>query len=660
MTNRNSLIAHSRTYYHAIFKDIAWLYGTQLKEMDRDCTHLLSVLEEHGMRIPCIDLPAVAKHFDRCLDEGQFTFPNLPLTRGRGKGIGYPVFLGVLYAAVFHKDGKLRNDASVESIVAIRQIYMGLKKLELPCSQENINDTIEDFLDTEKTLRRATHDWEALLWDVSPKLSFWDNNHRDGRGRFVRVPFKGSTRRALTVLHNVCDIVSVMLGDFANERTSELPKHGPGVVADLRKGEDKYLFRAWSKRLEPVYPFDRYAVANVNCFSYNDEDLPDGDIPSRLICVPKTLKGPRLIAAEPVGGQWIQQLLKRQLEGRLRDTPIADAIDFSSQEKNQIAALKGSASGDNVTIDLKSASDRVSCWTLERVFRRNPDLLLRLSSSRTTKVGGKLLKDTLSMRKFSTMGSACTFPVQSILFACIAVAAAPCVQRKQSIATIREASKWVQVFGDDIVIPKTWFHLVSEYMEALQLRINHDKTFGGVNFRESCGVDAFRGYNVSPTYIKFLPDTKVLPGRVATYVAASNNLFIGGYWHASETLRESIASATSLLPIIRCNRNADGGAYPGNLFGLSSFVGSRDTAFKRYNKDLQVSEHKVLMPIKQSTLTVRDNHASLLQYFTEEPEPIYDWQAGYRKYGRVSLRVGWTQTNTPKSWNVLTVDPIGR
>ena len=101
MTHRNSLVAHTQAYYHAMFKDIAWLYDTRLRELERDRTHLLSVLEDHGMRIPCIDLPAVAKHFDRCLDEGRFIPSRLPLTRMKSRSVRVPVFLGHLYLKSF-------------------------------------------------------------------------------------------------------------------------------------------------------------------------------------------------------------------------------------------------------------------------------------------------------------------------------------------------------------------------------------------------------------------------------------------------------------------------------------------------------------------------------------------------------------------------------
>jgi hypothetical protein len=631
MTDRNSLVAHTKAYYHNMFKDIEWLYGTRLRELERDRTHLLSVLDGHGMRIPCIDLPAVAKHFDRCLDEGKFIPSRLPLTRFKSRKVRLPIFLGQLYQLVFHNDGTLRNDASIDAIVAIRQCYLGLKKLELPCSDRSIQDEIQNFLEIETRLRPATSDWYQLgQWGHH---SFYDASHqpRDGRGRFCTKPSKALQER-LRLLHNVCDIVSVLFGDTHSELPGELPKHGPGVVSNLRRGEDKYSFPSWNERLEAVFPYDMYAVANNGLLHDDRRNLSRAENSSRLICVPKTLKAPRLIAAEPVENQWTQQLVKSQLETRLRFTPISASIDFRSQERNQEAALLGSTNGSNVTVDLSSASDRLSCWVVERVFRRNPGLLDRLAAVRTAEVGGDLLPHSVRMKKFSTMGSAVTFPTQSIVYALCAVACIHPLGTRVSIASIRRASTKVRVFGDDIVLPNSGYQLLSEMLAYFQLKVNEDKTYRGVNFRESCGVDAFRGEDVSPVYAKSLPDGKASPGQVASMVQTSNNFHAAGFWNVGALFREGSGVKNSLIPVIPTT---------GGSFGYTSFTGFLPPPYKRWNKRYQCDEYKVLRPIKDNVHVQRDNWTSLLQYFIEEPEPVYDWKSGYKRFGRVTLHVGW-------------------
>lgn len=636
MTDRNSLVAHTRAYYHKMFDDIKWLYGARLVEWERDLSHLLRVLEEHGMRIPCVDLPAVAKHFDKCLDQGRYTPNRAVLQQLKSREVRVPKFLGYLYLRVFDNDGKLRSDACIDAIVVIRQLYMGLKKLELPCSNRSVHDEIQNFLEIEPQLRRPNNNWESIAPEFDGKLSFLScSRNRDGRGRFANEPSKVLSLR-LRLLHDVCDITAVMLGNLSDEseKDRELPKHGPGVVSNLRRGEDKYSFPAWPERLEAVFPYSRYAVANEGLLFEDSRDLSARDTPSRLILVPKTLKAPRLIAAETVEKQWCQQLVKRQLEVRIAKGPLRDSIRFDSQEKNQEKALIGSNNGAFATIDLSSASDRLSLWTVERVFRRNSTVLERLAAVRATEVGGDLLpRPVKGLRKHSTMGSAVTFPVQTIAYACMAIACVLPLGRRVTLASIRRASSKVQVFGDDIVIPTHRLHILKEMLSYLQLKVNEDKTFGGVNFRESCGVDAFRGHNVSPIYAKHLPDERASDGKFASYVATSNNLHKAGYWATAQLFTQGLAHKDSLLCVVPTTSGS---------FGYQSFTGYKPSAHRRWNKNLHKYEVKTLMPVKASESFRRTTHASLLQYFIEEPEPVYDWRADYKKYGRVSLRVGWT------------------
>lgn len=304
-SHHNSLVAQTKTYYQTMFFDIKWLYGASQKEWERDLFHLLSVLEDHGMRLACIDLPAVAKHFDRCLDEGRFTPSRLPLTGMKSREVRVPKFLGHLYLKVFHKDGLLRDDASIEAIVAIRQLYMGLKKLKLSCNEESINVEIQNFLEIEPVLRHPTNKWDDVLPSFIRNLRFKPRGRtRNGAGRYAKEPSQDLSQR-LDILHRVCDMAAAMFGDLHSEESSELPKHGPGVVSNLKRGEDKYSFPAWNDRLEAVFPYSQYAVANEGLLLTDSRDLSWAENSSRLICVPKTLKGPRLIAAESVENQMV-------------------------------------------------------------------------------------------------------------------------------------------------------------------------------------------------------------------------------------------------------------------------------------------------------------------------------------------------------------------
>ena len=117
------------------------------------------------------------------------------------------------------------------------------------------------------------------------------------------------------------------------------------------------------------------------------------------------------------------------------------------------------------------------------------------------------------LRKFSTMGNACTFPVESLLFFSIAVAAILTVRKvTPTKEAIKDAATEVAVFGDDIVAPKDSRELLKRALVVLDFKVNVDKSYEAGRFRESCGVDAYAGANVTPTYLRSLasgsPDRK--------------------------------------------------------------------------------------------------------------------------------------------------------
>jgi hypothetical protein len=194
-------------------------------------------------------------------------------------------------------------------------------------------------------------------------------------------------------------------------------------------------------------------VANHGDFA----EITSSESPSKLISVPKELSGPRLIASEPVSHQWCQQVILDFLVSSVRRLPIAGSISFENQAPNGLMALEASHSQSHVTVDLSSASDRISCWHVERFFRRNPTLVSALHASRTRFLRNDIDKKSPKyhvLRKFSTMGSAVTFPIQTYMFTITCIGALLYARNlRATIKNIKELSREVRVFGDDIVIP---------------------------------------------------------------------------------------------------------------------------------------------------------------------------------------------------------------
>jgi len=336
---------------------------------------------------------------------------------------------------------------------------------------------------------------------------------------------------------------------------------------------------------------------------------------SVLIAVPKTQKGPRLIAKEPTCHQWAQQCVRSFLNDRINKTFLGNMIDFSNQSLSREAAQAASESGLSATIDLKSASDRLSCWAIQRFWRKNLSVLQALIATRTRYIDAtvdKKLDSLIKLRKFSTQGSALTFPMQSIFFASVCLAVGKHLNPTQGWKWL---SRQVRVYGDDLIVPVTWEPLVSKLLTALYLKVNTNKTHASGNFRESCGMDAWRGHDVTPAYIT-QEYQESNSGSLPAIVEIANNLFKKGFWHASKKLESTIPSRVrKYIP----TKNRESGA-----FGLISHTGIQVESESRFNGDTQVWEVQSFVIRDKAAHHRHEGRSNLLQFFTEAPDFIGD------------------------------------
>lgn len=652
----NSLVTHLRAYVEAIFLDVKYTY-IRPSEWKRDQTRLLHDLEIKGVELLTLYLPALANRFDKWLDQGFVTRDGVPYGALVSEKCYVPKFLRDLHLQIFDNEGKLRDSPSVEAIVAIRQLLRGCKKMQLPCKQWRITDAIKDYVRIEQEARKPTLSWESDELDIhSHNLGFHDGilDH-DGVDLFPGTLVPDSNRincdvrfrnEVLDILHKVCDRISAQFGDMHIEDVhgSELPKHGPGAVANLESEVSKYTFPHWSAKLSAIFPYDLYARTDFGQGSDRDRES-DGplnyEMPSRLICVPKTQKGPRLIAAEPVEHQWIQQLILHQLENRLPRTSLASCVRIRTQEPNRTLASIGSLDGGYATVDLSSASDRLSCWAVERAFRRNWTLLERLHASRTRWVSNRIrtyLGSEMIIKKFAPMGSACTFPVQSVIYGCVAIAAtiytdSNTSSHRRSLVTTRtmdKAARRVQVYGDDIIVPKPALDVLVELLTFLGLRVNRDKTFGGNNFRESCGMDAFRGHDVTPVHLLTCP-TNVRTSNYSSLIEVSNNFHQKGFWNVAKWLSSfTPRSKLMIFPV--------GLGVP----GLSSFCGWKTDHLKsRWNDSLHRMENLALIPRGKVAKSPEPGTCRLFRWFIENPRPDTKWVSGVPSRIASNWKLGW-------------------
>ncbi|UJQ85699.1 MAG: putative replicase protein [Hampduvirus faecihabitans] len=650
----NSYVTCLLQAVEGVLADALVTFPSIRRELIRDRSRVSSLAEHRGLPVFTLDLPALGKHFDKCLSEGAYVKPDLPISRTIKASDAIPRLFSGLLLRVFHLDGMLRQEPCVDAIAFLRQLYALGKKVRIDCEERKVYETVQDFYTVDLALPAASLDWKdawkegidchsrslhfrgycergvQLELDLhghnrSREYTSSDESHRDDPLEDIQLG------GLLDTLQLTADLVSTTLGSF--DPMSYRPKHGPGAVSDQKGKSYKYDFPQWSDQLEAVFPQAEFAYANYAIWA-EQGGLDSTSTPtSKLICVPKTQKGPRLIASEPVAHQWCQQVIWKFLEERVAKTWISNSLTFRDQRGNQVFAQQASKTGSHWTVDLSAASDRVSCRFVERLFRRSPDLLRALIAVRTPYISQEIDRacpKLYELRKFTTMGSACTFPVESIGFLTIALSAVLHVRKiRPTFRSLIRISKEVRVFGDDLIIPSDAGKVLEALLHHLDFKVNHAKTHRNGRFRESCGMEVYDGVDVTPSYILQLP-TATRPGTIASFVECANNFHRRGWWHTASRMTEMLEGLN--IPLV---------SHRSGSFGLVTFGSVPTPKRVRWNQNLHKWEAFVTTIRGSCTRLPVQSWSALLQYFVEAPPQTIVWGSGWSGRPRIKLRRGW-------------------
>jgi hypothetical protein len=628
----------SQVYEH-LFRDARYAFPTLSDEFRKDLARLQESVKQRGLHVYFVDLPAVGKHLDRCLADGEYKLSGLALTGRFSNRVVIPKFLRGLYLLVFDELGHLRKDTDHAAIFFLRQILYAAKKADFDCGRNSEEQEYLSFVAVDGLLPRPERFWEVVAptcEDVESTYPSWvRSNHMCRRilGEDFGVSPKSLTS-FLTVLDFVSSQVCFALGEYNPIEWKH--KHGPGAISEVTGPTNKYSWRNWSDRLEAVFPI-------ADCGFYNhaswaaaaaDSSISSCEPYSRMVAVPKSYTKPRLIAAEPSEHQWCQQNLWHYFRSRAERSWISKFVRFTDQTRNQELCLRGSKDGALSTVDLSAASDRVTCHAVGLMFRSNPKLLLALQATRTRFVQQRLTTkspEMLELNKFSTMGSACTFPVESLLF--LAVTLASVIVRRQMPVTLRSIislAEEVAVFGDDIIVPTDSRQLLFGTLKLLFFEVNTDKSFWSGNFRESCGVDAYAGTIITPAFWRGPNGGD--PESIASTVEVRNNFYSKFLLHTAQYLASTIPRAG--MP----NVGMDSG-----VLGLKSRVKPIPNTHlkRRWNIELQRTECLILQLSAVVKRTPVDDDSALLQFFTEAPDPFTKWISGITQRPQSRMRLGW-------------------
>lgn len=562
------------------------------------CQKLEKRARSEGLGFLTKTLPRLGKHFDQALT-GQ--------VRLNARSVGFaamdsselPRFLGEFFIRIFSEDGHVLPDPDAQCVKLVREILNAFYKYELPYNEVQEQAVISSFEKTEDDLNL-----------VGPRLALLRTGLQGAtntrRSPVTQADLADPARLAEdSLMLKVAREARIYLNDlFAFFDPYDItPRHGPGVVATKQRHSEKYLWTNVCSRITDVYPFDAYFCASPGhvCDVYDSFDtVTDKDLPANVLLVPKDSRGPRLISCEPVDFQWIQQGLRQAIYLLVeRHALTRHNVFFTDQGPNQRGALLGSLHGNYATLDLKEASDRVSLDLVRLLF---PEHLLRfLEASRSTSTvlpSGKILP----LQKFAPMGSALCFPIMALSIWSILTACAPDADTRESIL----------VYGDDVIVPTTFVASAMSILEAFGLQINRAKSCTQGLFRESCGMDAFQGVDVTPVRFRTVWDESPRPDVYTSWISYANSLYDRQYYAAYEYIVGNLARVYGPIPGEDMNLSCP---------SLRVSPAPQDSFRRRTNSNLQKLEYRVRVVESPSVTQEVYGWSMLLRYFTENQRP---------------------------------------
>lgn len=499
------------------------------REIERDFGTIRNRTYAEGISFLTKTLPKIAKSLDLALKGGQFT----PLSEfSHDKGTNYPRLFRRLLELVLDKKGVVKRDADISAIADIRQVCYLFYKYQIPYLEDTVDAAIKKYIEIDKNI--------SDVFDSADQMA---------------------------AIYYAREVFSEIFKNFS--LNNPVPKNGPGAVAGGEMPWERFKPSRFYPKLDGLVPYPSFYFYNDRHLfdhwsTWFDLDFGSGGT-AKLLVVPKDSRGPRLISKEPLEFMAYEQALMRLLTDHVESHPLTSGqVNFTDQSINGNLALKASETCQFATLDLSAASDRLSLGLVSEIF--GDDTLGRYITSARCEYS-KTPYGRIRLQKYAPMGSALTFPVQAITFYCLIVG------RMIALGTpLANAARNVWVYGDDIIVPNEFTPEAIEVLELVGLKVNTEKSCYGGHFRESCGVDAYRGSDITPVKLKKLWQAKPDVSTLKSWIDTSNLLFVRGYWRASDKIKSLVEKSVGKLPIVSPSSS---------LLGFSTW--SKDLALRANN-----------------------------------------------------------------------------
>lgn len=546
-------------------------------DMDRDLRTLVKRAEAEGPAFFLKTLPSFAESVFNTLEGHSATYAGFKTRHG------LPVFMGQLVALAVGK-----RDCSVMSRVkALKGLYtltVAFKKLRGPYPKDVLVNQFDDFKLVDASLPK--------LEDMSSDL--------------------------LAILETARAYCAAFIQDIDVDRDKEaVPRPGPGATNSPLEKNLRYEPHVLYTTVDEVLPYVDWFYPTPIDVIYQSRDYlalkKIGKFSARYKSVPKTAGKARGICIEHNEIQFLQQAVARMLRRHIK-IKLGKNIALQDQSVNALLALASSISKELATIDMSEASDRIARWLVAYLFQDNErllEVLLALSTRfiqppeecNSIDAYGRIQKpEPIEVAKFAPMGSALCFPVMSLVHYFLIKA----IMLHTGNATSLQDSLKLYVYGDDILLPTQYTTAVYDILPKFGMKLNTTKSFVNSNFRESCGVHAYLGVDVTPVYVKHTPIHTSLDA-LASSLANERDLFNKGFRFASQCLATALLEHHPHLYEV----------YDGSgLLGFQRrYPKTKRRLRQRWNEDLQYWECKVPSLVRRTEpLNISKQTSAYMRY----------------------------------------------
>lgn len=368
-----------------------------------------------------------------------------------------------------------------------------------------------------------------------------------------RSVYAPKTLRSSAVLRQARHIAREILGDLDYDafhrglkvgKRATLGNSRNKAYIDCKLGDPKALtcpsaLRTWffsHVSSDPILDGIVRSVFKRRGFSGTKPDLNADYL--NLVLVPKSWKTHRPITPLSLIGLYYSYGVGGCVTERLRE----HGLDIRHlQAKHQRLARRFSGTRSHATADLSSASDSLRSDILNAVLPRAWYTLVKKTFVRHVRIGGV----DYYTESVLPMGNGATFPIETLVFYCLI----------KAVGDLMKVNGTFSVYGDDLIYPSRIHPYVCGIFRDLGIGVNMDKTFVRSYFRESCGGDFYRGFDVRPALLPERPSLRLSRLRYCQYLYKVLNSLLRR-WHELEIsatvqwlLREILSCSTKIFQV---------------------------------------------------------------------------------------------------------------